>query len=96
MSNNEGLDMVPKPMRGNSTIILWIIGLYHANAMKLQEVEQTNRDMFKLLTDSGDGIKDVNKEIKKVTDRRTELLLERASVGTYLQLQELRRKCVIM
>ena len=59
-------------------------------------MEETNKEMFKLINESNDGIKGVHKMTKQISDRRTELLLERASVGTFLQLKELRRQCTIM
>ena len=96
VSNNNGLEMIPKPMRGNSEIVMWIIGLHHVNALKLLEVEKCNRDMFKLLNESGEGIVGIEREIKKMDGRKTELLLERASLGTYLQLKQLKSSCSIM
>ena len=68
--------MIPGPMRSNSEVIIWILRENHENQMKLALVEKTNMDMFRLLNESRDGIKDIKKEIAGASQKRQDLLIE--------------------
>mmetsp|Transcript_12025 Transcript_12025/g.24412 ORF Transcript_12025/g.24412 Transcript_12025/m.24412 type:complete len:255 (+) Transcript_12025:152-916(+) len=98
VSNNNDLDMVPKQMRGNSEIIMWILKNHHENSLKLLLVEQSNMAMFKLLGDSEEGIKECKKEIVHLTNKRTDLQVEKANLHVYFAIMSVAKLvgCSIM
>ncbi|GMH46891.1 hypothetical protein TL16_g09877 [Triparma laevis f. inornata] len=98
VSNNNELDMIPKPMRGNTDIVMWILHNHHANHKKLLLVEQSNMAMFKLLNESEEGIKEVKKETVHLTNKKTDLQVERSNLYAYFAFMQVVKLtgCVIM
>lgn len=95
--NNGKLDMIPKPMRGNSEIIIWILKENHENYVKALMIDESARSMSKLRGESKDGIEDSKKDIEKLEGKRQELLIERSQLYGYFIAQAFFKKaCVIM
>ena len=88
VSNNPKLDMIPKEMRGNTTIVMWILGLQLQNHLKVVQVDDSNREMFALINDSKEGTDVLNDDIKAEKLKKRELLIERSGVETYLKARQ--------
>lgn len=96
VANNNLLEMIPKPMRSNSEIIMWILRENHENYTKLALVEKTNMDMFRLLNESKEGIVDIKKEIASQSTKRQDLKIEQSHLWGYLLFSKVAKKaCVI-
>jgi len=95
VSNNNSLVMVPKPMRGNTEIIMWVVGLHHENAGKVDLVEQCNMDMLALWNGSKEEIGEEKKDIDKLAVQRNELAIERSNLHLYFAFKAATQNCVI-
>lgn len=96
LANNNKLEIIPKPMRSNSEIIMWILKENHENYTKLELVERTNMDMLKLLRESKDGIVEIKKEIASKQQKRQDLLIEHSQLWGYFTAKAVFKKaCTI-
>ncbi|GMI23319.1 hypothetical protein TeGR_g3672 [Tetraparma gracilis] len=95
VSLNNGLTMIPRPMRGNTGIIMWILGLHHENTKQVLQVEQCNMDMLALFKGSEDDIEATKKDIVTFANQRNDLAIERANLHVYLTLKAASKKCTI-
>jgi Leucine-rich repeat (LRR) protein len=98
VAGNSQLVMVPKPMRDNTLIIMWILGLHYENRMKLLTVTESNMAMLALLNGSREEIEIDKQMLGKLGEKRNELAIERANLHLYLTAKSLSKsasKCTI-
>jgi hypothetical protein len=84
VANNADLDMIPKEMRSNTTIVMWIVGLHLASAQKVKVIENATELMRRAADASLEQLSDVKQEIKLELKKENDLLIERASLNVYL------------
>ena len=99
VGNNPELMMIPKPMRANTEIIMWVIDLHYQNTLKLKEIQQSAEELQKLHAGSEEGIENLKKDLFDETVKKNALVIERLGLSLYFSMVEGfeygRRACVI-
>ncbi len=76
-------------MRSNTTIIMWIIGLHLASALKVKQIVAATEQMRRAAAASIEHQAEVKQELKVELKKENDLLVERASLNVYLGAIEL-------